>query len=164
MNLEQAQQLIRELGVELGGNPDSYSMDERGILNLVFNDDMPVEIRFEDETMILACVIAQGVDMSDPGLFATLMDYQFMGIRTFGCVLSWNSSNDSLLMSRLLHSEPSARQVAHELNILLGAADQVGRELEPLLDGDLSLYKLDEEEDAGASDDAAPPMMVMNRA
>lgn len=161
MNLEQAQQLVRDLGVELGGSPDSYSMDQDGKLNLVFNDDLPVEIRYEDETLILACVIANDVDMRDPGLFATLMDYQFMGIRTFGCVLSWNSANDTLLMSRLLHSEPTVQQLAHELNILLRAADQVGRELEPLLDSDLSLYDLDDEEEAAG--ELAPPMMI-NRA
>ena len=161
MNLEQAQQLIRDLGVELGGSPDSYGMDQDGKLNLVFNDDLPVEIRYEDETLILACVIANDVDMRDPGLFATLMDYQFMGVRTFGCVLSWNSANDTLLMSRLLHSEPTAQQLAHELNILLRAADQVGRELEPLLDSDLSLYDLDDEEEAAG--ELVPPMMI-NRA
>lgn len=163
MNLEQAQQLVRDLGVELGGSSENYNMDAQGRLNLVFNDDLPVEIRYEDETLILATVIAEGVNLRDPGLFATLMDYQFMGIRTFGCVLSWNSANDSLLMSRLLHSEPTARQLAHELNILLRAADQVGRELEPLLDGDLSLYELDEEDDAAQAADTTPPML-MNRA
>ncbi len=161
MNLEQAQELIRKLGVELGGSGDSYHMDQDGKLNLVFNDDLPVEIRYEDETLILACVIANDVDMRDPGLFATLMDYQFMGVRTFGCVLSWNSANDTLLMSRLLHSEPTVQQLAHELNILLRAADQVGRELEPLLDSDLSLYDLDDEEEAAG--ELAPPMMI-NRA
>ena len=89
MNLEQAQQLIRELGVELGGNPDSYSMDERGILNLVFNDDMPVEIRFEDETMILACVIAQSVEMK--GAYAAAA----VGVlRSYGIPASYSTRLD----------------------------------------------------------------------
>ncbi len=162
MNLEQAQTLIRKLGVELGGDQNTYEMSPDGLLSLVFNDDLPVEIRFEDETLILACVIAEGVEMQDPGLFATLMDYQFMGIRTFGCVLSWNSANGTLLMSRLLHSEPTARHLAHELNILLRAADHVGRELQPLLDGDLSLY--DADEDTTQEPAITAPPMMMNRA
>lgn len=34
MNLEQAQQLIRDLGVGLGGSSESYNMDAQGRLNL----------------------------------------------------------------------------------------------------------------------------------
>lgn len=141
MNLQQAQQLIRELGGELGGGPDTYSLDENAQLNLSYQDQLPVHIRYHGRTLILSSVVASEVDLQDPGLFPNLMDYQFMGIRTFGCVLSWNSGSNSLLLSRQLHGDPKAKQLAHELNILLKASLQVQRELQPLINGELTLVQ-----------------------
>ena len=119
MTLDQAQQLIAELGIELGGDAKTYVMDDHGEVNMVFEGDMPVTIRFHESTLIVAAIVATEVDMDDPGLFATLMDYQFMGIRTYGAVLSWNPSTNCLLLSRQIHAEPSGEQLAMELNILL---------------------------------------------
>jgi hypothetical protein len=138
MNIDQARQLIAQLGTELGGNASTYSMDDHGEVNLAFDNDMPVNIRFHEETLILATVIANDVSLDDPGLFATLMDYQFMGIRTYGCVMSWNPSSDCLLLSRQLYAEPTAHQLAVELNILLKASNEVHEELQPLLNGEWS--------------------------
>ncbi|MEI7783438.1 MAG: type III secretion system chaperone [Betaproteobacteria bacterium] len=163
MNLEQAQQLIRELGVELGGQSDSYTLDEQGEANLVFDDEVPVLIRFADPTLVLACAIAVDVRADDPGLFATLMDYQFMGLRTFGCVLSWNSAADSLVLSRQLHGEPTSAQLAHELNILLRAGREVREDLLPLLEGDLA-FASGEEDSAEQARPAELAPMMFNRA
>lgn len=140
MNLDQAQQLISQLGVELGGNAQTYQMNERGEIDLSFQDQMPVQLRYHEGTLILSSIVATEVDLQNPELFPTLMDYQFMGMRTFGCVLSWNSGSDCLLLSRQLHGEPDARQLAHELSILLKASLQVSEELKPLIDGEFSLF------------------------
>jgi hypothetical protein len=159
MNLDQAQRLISQLGSELGGDASSYSLDEHGEVSLVFEADMPVSIRFHADTLILASVIATDVNLDEPGLFATLMDYQFMGIRTYGAVMSWNPSTNCLLLSRQLYGEPSAEQLAHELSILLKTSVEVRDELEPLLTGEWSL-KEDGNADAAAGAPALPGMLM----
>jgi hypothetical protein len=143
MNLEQAQQLVRDLGVELGGSSESYNIDESGELNLSFEGQLPVHMRFYGGTFILSSIVADDVALEDPGLFANLMDYQFMGIRTLGCVMSWNSGSDCLLLSRQLHGTPTARQLAHELNILLNASLRVKEDIKPLIDGEFSIGRDD---------------------
>lgn len=153
MTLDQAQQLIAELGIELGGDAKTYVMDDHGEVNMVFEGDMPVTIRFHESTLIVAAIVATEVDMDDPGLFATLMDYQFMGIRTYGAVLSWNPSTNCLLLSRQIHAEPSGEQLAMELNILLKSSVQVRDELGPLLAGEWSLA---DDADQGADGEAGP--------
>ena len=153
MTLDQAQQLIAELGIELGGDAKTYVMDDHGEVNMVFEGDMPVTIRFHESTLIVAAIVATEVDMDDPGLFATLMDYQFMGIRTYGAVLSWNPSTNCLLLSRQIHAEPSGEQLAMELNILLKSSVQVRDELGPLLAGEWSLA---DDADQGADVEAGP--------
>ena len=156
MNLDQAQQLISQLGVELGGSTQTYQMDERGEIDLSFQGQMPVHLRYHEGTLILSSIVATDVDLQNPELFPNLMDYQFMGMRTFGCVLSWNSGSDCLLLSRQLHGEPDARQLAHELSILLKASLQVSDELKPLIDGEFSLL----EQPAAPADSLLPPQMM----
>jgi hypothetical protein len=141
MNLEQAQQLTRDLGVELGGSPDSYALSDEGEVHLSFEGQLPVHMRYYGSTLILSSIVATDIAMDDPGLFANLMDYQFMGIRTLGCVMSWNSGSDCLLLSRQLHGNPTARQLGHELNILLRASLRVKEEIKPLIEGDFSLIE-----------------------
>jgi hypothetical protein len=136
MNHDQAKQLLAQLGTELGADANTYGFDDHGEVNLVFDDDLPVNIRFHEDTLILATVIARDVGLDNPGLFATLMDYQFMGIRTYGCVLSWNPSSDCLLLSRLLYGDPTVNQLTVELNVLLKASTEVRDELQPVVSGE----------------------------
>ena len=96
MNHDQAKQLLAQLGTELGADATTYGFDDHGEVNLVFDEDLPVNIRFHEDTLILATVIARDVGLDNPGLFATLMDYQFMGIRTYGCVLSWKNPRPAI--------------------------------------------------------------------
>jgi hypothetical protein len=157
MNLEQAQELIRGLGVELGGSADSYSLDDSRELTLSFDGQLPVHLRYYGSTLVLSSIVATDIALDDPGLFANLMDYQFMGIRTLGCVMSWNSGSDCLLLSRQLHGHPTARQLAHELNILLRASLRVKEEIKPLIDGDFSLL---EQEDSPAAEGLLSAQMI----
>jgi hypothetical protein len=157
MNLEQAQQLVRDLGVELGGQSDSYTLDDEGELNLSFEGQLPVHLRYYGSTVILSSIVANDIGLDDPSLFPNLMDYQFMGIRTLGCVMSWNSGSDCLLLSRQLHGHPTARQLAHELNILLRASLRVKEEIKPLIDGDFSLL---EQEDSPAAEGLLSAQMI----
>lgn len=156
MNLAQTQQLITQLGVELGGTGQTYQMNERGEIDLNFQDQLPVHLRYHEGTLILSSIVATDVDLQNPELFPNLMDYQFMGMRTFGCVLSWNSGSDCLLLSRQLHGEPDVRQLAHELSTLLKASLQVSDELKPLIDGEFSLI----EPPADAADSLLPAQMM----
>lgn len=135
MRIDQAQQLISELGVALGAGPEAYRMSDQGELNLAFSDSVPVQVKFYEGTLIVASILATGVDLDDPGLFPTLMEYQFMGIRTLGCVLSWNSSTDSLLLSRQLYGEPTVENLTQELELVIRATAKVQADLEGLLSG-----------------------------
>ena len=63
MTLDQAQQLIAELGIELGGDAKTYVMDDHGEVNMVFEGDMPVTIRFHESTLIVAAIVAGLVSM-----------------------------------------------------------------------------------------------------
>lgn len=135
MNFDQAQHLLSELSAELGGERGAYRLDDHGELNLAFQESLPVHIRFMDDTLILACVVATEVDADAPGLFPTLMNYQFMGIRTVGCVLSWNAGADALMLSRQVYGQPSAQTLSHELELLLRAAQFVKPDLDAILSG-----------------------------
>jgi hypothetical protein len=142
MDIDKAQKLVSELGTKLGGDANSYTMNEQGEVDLVFEDDLPVQIRFFEPTLVVSSIVASDLPSDDPGLFATLMDYQLMGIRTFGCVLAWNSEADNLVMSRMLHGEVDASDLAAELGLLVRATREVQEDLLPLLAGD---YRIAEE-------------------
>jgi len=142
MNIEKAQELVSQLGVELGGDANSYTMNEQGEVDMVFEDNLPVQIRFLEPTLIVSSIVASDLPADDPGLFATLMDYQFMGIRTLGCVLAWNSEADNLVLSRMLHGDITSVRLAEELSLLLRCTREVQEDLLPLLEGD---YRIAEE-------------------
>jgi hypothetical protein len=142
MNIDKAQTLVNQLGAELGGDANSYVMNDQGEVDLVFEDNLPVQIRFFEPTLIISSILASDLPAEDPGLFATLMDYQFMGIRTFGCVLAWNSEADNLVLSRMLNPDIDSAALAEELSLLLRATREVQEDLQPLLAGD---YRLEEE-------------------
>ena len=153
MNIDKAQQLVSQLGLELGGDANSYVMNDQGEVDLVFEDNLPLQIRFLEPTLIISSIVASDLPAEDPGLFATLMDYQFMGIRTFGCVLAWNSEADNLIMSRMLHGDITSAALAEELSLLLRATREVQEDLQPLLAGD---YRISEDTDEEPSADFVP--------
>jgi hypothetical protein len=100
---------------------------------------------------VVACTLASDIGEDDPSVFAGLLGYQFLGLRTLGAVLSWNASANSLVLSRLLFDEPSAADLARELAVLLRVADRVREEIQPILDGSFSAGD-DEPASPGASD------------
>ena len=153
MNIDKAQQLVSQLGLELGGDANSYVMNDQGEVDLVFEDNLPLQIRFLEPTLIISSIVASDLPAEDPGLFATLMDYQFMGIRTFGCVLAWNSEADNLIMSRMLHGDITSAALAEELSLLLRATREVQEDLQPLLAGD---YRISEDTEEEPSADFVP--------
>jgi len=93
--------------------------------------------------LVLSCTVAENISDADPGLFSTLMGYQYMGLRTVGAVLSWNSDSDTLVLSRMLHGEPDATELMQLLNLLLRTADVVREEIGPVLEGN---FKFDDDE------------------
>jgi len=136
MNLLQAEQLLSQLGIDLGGEPGSYALDERGFANLVFDESIPVQIRFVENSLVLATSLATGVTMDEPALFPTLMSYQFMGLRTFGNVLSWNMDAETLILSRhVIGDGAEAIDLNRELEILLRATRRVQEDLHEILNG-----------------------------
>lgn len=148
MNRDQAVALVSQLGLELGGDPSTYAMDDDGEAHFVFKDNVGVMIKHEESVLVLACTLETRIRDDDPAVFAGLLDYQFLGLRTLGAVLSWNASANSLVLSRLLFDEPTAADLARELAVLLRGADRVREEIQPILNGSFS---------AGASDEAVSP-------
>jgi len=151
MTLDQAQKLVSQLGTQLGGDSSTYSMDEQGESNLVFEGNTGVLIKYFGEVLIVAVSLANDINLDDPGLFPTLMDYQYLGIRTYGCVLSWNSDADTLVLSRQLEGNPTVKELDHHLEILLKSRASILEDLESLLDG---TWK--ETGEDNASDDSEP--------
>jgi len=43
MNIEKAQELVSQLGVELGADANSYTMNEQGEVDMVFEDNLPMQ-------------------------------------------------------------------------------------------------------------------------
>ena len=82
MNLDQAKQLLSQLGPVLGGDTSTYQMDDTGEAHLVFEDRLGVMIRHYRSVLIVACAIANNLSDEDPGLFSSLMGYQYLGERT----------------------------------------------------------------------------------
>jgi hypothetical protein len=160
MNREQAVALVAQLGPELGGDPGSYSMDERGEAHFVFKDQMGVMIRHERAVLVIACTVGSIPPSADPSVFAELLGYQFLGLRTLGAALSWNSTDDGLLLSRMVSGEPTAADLARELGILLRTAEVVQEEVKPILEGRFSLA----EEPEGEVVSAEPQFNAFNRA
>ncbi len=156
MNLDQAKQLLSQLGPVLGGDTSTYQMDDTGEAHLVFEDRLGVMIRHYRSVLIVACAIANNLSDEDPGLFSSLMGYQYLGERTAGAVLSWNADTDSLMLSRMLSGEPSASDLMRELNLLLRTADVVREDIQPLLSG---AFDLDGEDTAAAR----PAELVFNQ-
>jgi hypothetical protein len=151
MNREQAAALVSQLGIELGGAAKTYVMDDHGEAHFVFKGDVGVMIKHEESVLVVACTLASDIRDDDPSVFAGLLGYQFLGLRTLGAVLSWNASANSLVLSRLLFDEPSAADLARELAVLLRVADRVREEIQPILDGSFSAGD-DEPASPGASD------------
>jgi len=156
MNLDQAKQLVSQLGPVLGGDTSTYQMDDSGESHLVFEDRLGVMIRHHRTVLIVACAIANNISDEEPGLFSALMGYQYLGERTVGAVLSWNADTDSLMLSRMLSGEPSATDLMRELNLLLSTADVVREEIQPLLSGTFDL----DNEDAATT---PPSALVFNQ-
>lgn len=133
MNLDAAQTLVRELGRELGGVGGEYEMDARGEAFLVLDDNLPVLIRHVEAVVVVAVIVARDVDDRDPSLFGTLMDYQFMGLRTNGFGLSWNPSTECLQLAAHLRGEPDVKDLADLLSTLLVTGLEVRDELATLM-------------------------------
>ena len=135
MDLQHAQHLVSQLGVELGGDSQTYQMDANGEAHLIFEDNIGVMIKHEATVLVLACTLAEDVSDNDPGMFATLMAYQYLGLRTVGAVLSCNPESDTLVLSRMLFGEPTAAALSAELTLLLQTGTAVRDEIQPILDG-----------------------------
>jgi Tir chaperone protein (CesT) family len=146
MTLDQAQKLVADLGASINAAPGSFTMNDRGESNLVYDETAEVLIKHFENCLILGCAVADDIGLADPGLFPTLMDYQYLGIRTFGNVLSWNSDGSSLLLSRHIFGEPTAADLANELERLLRAAQSVREDLEMILDGNWQAAAIGETE------------------
>ena len=144
MNRDQAVALVSELGLELGGDPSTYSMDDAGEAHFVFKENVGVMIKHEESVLVVACTLETIIRDDDPTVFAGLLGYQFLGLRTLGAVLSWNASANSLVLSRLLFDEPTAADLARELAVLLRVADRVREEIQPILSGAFSGALADE--------------------
>lgn len=156
MNLDQAKQLVSQLGPVLGGDTSTYQMDDSGEAHLLFEERVGVMIKHHRSVVIVACTLAKNLSDEEPGLFSALMGYQYLGERTVGAVLSWNADTDSLMLSRMLSGEPSATDLMRELNLLLSTADVVREEIQPLLSGAFDL-------DAENATAARPPELALNQ-
>ncbi len=156
MNLDQAKQLVSQLGPALGGDTSTYQMDDSGEAHLVYEDRLGVMIKHHRTVLIVACTIANNISDEEPGLFAALMGYQYLGERTVGAVLSWNADTDSLMLSRMVFGEPSASDLIRELNLLLSTAEVVREEIQPLLSGAFDL-------DSESATAARPPEFGLNQ-
>lgn len=135
MTLDQAQKLVSQLGTQLGSDASTYTMDEQGESNLVFDGNTGVIIKHFENCLVLATSLAQGIDLEEPGLFPTLMDYQFLGLRTYGHVLSWNSNSDALLLSRHIHGDCSVSDLVLHLETLLRVTERVKEDISEIIDG-----------------------------
>jgi hypothetical protein len=135
MTLEEAKKLVSQLGTDIGAEPGAFLMNDQGVASLVYDDRSEVIIKHFENCMIIGCIVAEEIGQADPGVFPTLMDYQYLGIRTFGNVLSWNSDGSSLILSRHVFGEPSDVKLRFELERLLEAAEIVKDDLETILDG-----------------------------
>jgi hypothetical protein len=154
MTLDQAQKLVSDLGSSIGAESAAFTMNDLGEANLVYDETSEVLIKHFENCLILGCVVGEDVGLADPGLFPTLMDYQYLGIRTYGNVLSWNSDGSSLLLSRHVFGDPTAAELATELERLLSAAQSVREDLEMILDGNWTqTFTTD---DTSASETAVP--------
>ena len=154
MTLDQAQKLVSDLGSSIGAESAAFTMNDLGEANLVYDETSEVLIKHFENCLILGCAVADDIGLADPGLFPTLMDYQYLGIRTFGNTLSWNSDGSSLLLSRHVFGDPSAADLANELERLLRAAQSVREDLEMILDGNWA--QAISTEDAGFAESVTP--------
>ena len=143
MEIDYARSILAQLGNELRRDPDAFKLDESGEAYLSYEDRTDVLIRYVEGVLILGSVVAEDIDPTVPDLFAILMDYQFLGVATMGCGLSWNASSDSLILSRQLHGAPGVDRLAEEIDVLLRATVAVREDLIPILSGqaDLSLSR-----------------------
>lgn len=136
MTLDQAQNLVAELGTQLGGNASTFSMGEQGEANFLFEGKIPVQVRHFENTLILAASVATDIpEQEEAALLPTLMAYQFMGLRTHGHVLSWNPDAGTLLLSRHVQAADDTASLPRELEILLRSAKRVQDDLAQMLDG-----------------------------
>jgi hypothetical protein len=136
MTLDQAQNLVADLGTQLGGNSSTFSMSEQGESNFLFEEKIPLQIRHFENTLIIAASVATNIpEQEEAALLPTLMAYQFMGLRTHGHVLSWNPDAGTLLLSRHVQAQSEAVSLMQELEILLRSASRVQDDLARMLDG-----------------------------
>jgi hypothetical protein len=135
MTLQEAQNLVSQLGTQLGGDSSTYIMDENGESNLVFEGNTGVLIKHFENCLIVASSVAQDIDLEEPGLFASLMDFQFLGLRTYGHVLSWNGNSDTLLLSRHIHGQCTVSELSDHLETLLRVTERIREDLAQILDG-----------------------------
>lgn len=160
MNLELAQALVRQLGPALGGTTSSYTMDDNGEVQLVMDDSLPILIRFADPVLIIAAIVALDIEPSEPDLFVTLMDYQYMGLRTNGYTLSWNGGTSALQLSSHLRGEPDVSALVEELSTFIETATEVRDELETIV-----AYQRTVRESAGVDlDDASETAVIQQPA
>lgn len=158
MNLELAQALIRQFGAALGGTTSTYTMDDNGEVQLVMDDSLPILIRFADPVLIIAAIVATDVEPSEPDLFVTLMDYQYMGLRTNGYTLSWNGGTSALQLSAHMRGEPDVTVLVDELSTLIETALEVREELATII-----AYQRTVRERAGVDLDDAPETAVLQQ-
>jgi hypothetical protein len=136
MTIDQAQKLVADLGIQLGGNASTFSMSEQGEADFLFEEQIPLQIRHFENTLIIAASVATNIpEQEEAALLPTLMAYQFMGLRTHGHVLSWNPDAGTLLLSRHVQAQSEAVSLMQELEILLRSASRVQDDLARMLDG-----------------------------
>ena len=147
MNLDQAQKLVMQLGLHLGGDETTYQMNDQGEAFFMFEDSVRVVIKHHINALVIACVVAEAVSDEDPSLFSMVMDYQHQGLNTVGAVISWDVHADTLVLSRMLHGEPEVADLERDLNLLLSTAQIVRDDIETIID---SIF--DEETESSGED------------
>ena len=155
MNLDQARQLVTQLGLQLGGDESTYQMNAQGEAFFMFEDSVRVVIRHQINALVIACGVAEAVSDEDPSLFMMVMDYQHQGLNTVGAVISWDVQTDTLVLSRMLHGEPEVADLERDLNLLLSTAQMVRDDIETMIDS-----IVDDDAESGRENAAQDPMQI----
>jgi hypothetical protein len=113
---------LENYGNELG---ETFSFDERGECELLFENALPILIRKEGDLVTIAAAIAHGVTDGDDSFLASLMAYQWLGIKTGGCLLSWNDKGGTIVVSQRMVPPESPAMLREALETVIATARSI---------------------------------------
>lgn len=113
---------LEMFGNELG---ETFSFDERGECEMIFENALPVLIRKEGDLVTIAAAIAHGVTADDSAFLASLMAYQWLGSKTGGYLLSWNDQAGTVVVSHQMLPPESPSALREALESLIATARSI---------------------------------------